>query len=76
MLLTIITVLILCILGALITLVVHSSISKIEEIDVRFEMHPKAQTMEITDENVRDVIDMTIEDGFDHPALAARKVQG
>lgn len=71
----IITVLILCLLGVLITFVVYSSINKVEEIDVRYEMHPYARTMEITDENVRDVIDMTIEEGFDHPALAARKVQ-
>lgn len=78
MLSAILTVLVLCLLGALVTSVVHFTLKTVEETDVRFDMHPtlNPQTVEITDENVRDVIDMTIEDGFDHPALAARKVQG
>lgn len=43
--------------------------------EAKFELHPTVSpyTMEITDENVRDVINITIEDGLDHPALAARK---
>lgn len=43
--------------------------------EAKYELHPtiNPQTVEITDKNVRDIIDVSIEDGVDHPALAARK---
>ena len=42
--------------------------------EAKYELHPTVtpQTMEITDANVRDVIDISIEDGVNHPALKKR----
>lgn len=41
----------------------------------RQALHPTliGQPLTITSYNVRDIIDATIEDGYDHPALARRK---
>jgi hypothetical protein len=43
--------------------------------DARFEMHPSLvdNLREITDRNVLDIINDTIESGVEHPALTARK---
>lgn len=53
----------------------HMVMSPAEE--ARYEIHPtlRPQTLEITSENVLDVINDSIETGIMHPALALRKSQ-
>lgn len=43
--------------------------------EAKYELHPTVtpQTVTITDENVRDIINISIEEGLEHPALVARK---
>lgn len=45
--------------------------------EAKYELHPTVTpyTTEITAENVKDIINLTIEDGVEHPALALRKAQ-
>lgn len=74
-----------CLLGILVALIVASNPEKVEAVqrrlspaeEARYEMHPTLtpDTVEITAENVRDVIADTIESGTLHPALAARRAQ-
>jgi hypothetical protein len=60
---------------ALLALVVLVNVFAVgEKISRKMTLAEEAQ-YEITDHNVQDVINQTIETGLDHPALAARKAQ-
>lgn len=52
----------------------HKPVMSLEE-QAAAELHPtiKPGDTEITVENVRDVIAITLEDGVDHPLIMARK---